>query len=215
MQIEEGRLVEQTCPHCGFVERRAFGESVSKRGELASYAIGWTAGHEDEVGHLTIGIGAGNPGGASFHIEIRMAGDDWAMGLVDRPFEKVPEGGPDLTREQALAHRDLEYVWFVADNVMLQDRRAYWMEHWLRGTRAFVTSRVLEDPTSVRRVVRDEDGDWQLFDTSDGATGDPRVLHLFHVLGADPSLIEILDLEAGQGASRRSPGAPWARDRPG
>jgi hypothetical protein len=212
VRIEEGRLVEQTCPHCGLVERRAFGESVSKRDELASYAVGWTSGHEDEVGYMTIGIGAGNPGGGSFHIEIRMVEDDWGMGLVDRPFESVPQGGPDLTREEALAHTDLEYVWFVADEVIAQDRRAQWMEHWLRGTRAFVTARVLEDPTSVRWVVRDDDGDWQLFDTANSASDVPQVIHLFHVLDGDPSLIEVLDLEPRQGASRESLWAPWLPD---
>jgi hypothetical protein len=131
-------LGERTCPHCGNVERRAFGESVSERGELASYAIGWTSGHEDQVAHMTIGLGAGSPRGGSFDIEIRMGEDAWRVTLVDRPFERVPQGRPDLTREQALAHEDLDYVWFVADQVMAQDRRAFWMLHWLVGTQALV-----------------------------------------------------------------------------
>jgi hypothetical protein len=211
VRIEEGRLLERRCPHCGDVERRAFGESESKRGELASYAIGWTSGHEDEVGYMTIGIGAGNPGGGSFHIQIRMAGDEWGMQLVDVPFEDVPEGGPDLTREEALAHGDLPYVWFVADHVMTQDRRAMWMEHWLRKTRAFVSASVLENPESVRRVVRDEDGEWQLFEDFEGDPGEPELLHLFHLLDADTSLREVLDLEPGQAAERPSPGKAWVR----
>ena len=38
--------------------------------------------------------------------------------------------------DKALAHEDLDYVWYVADNVMIKDRRAWWMDHYLRGTLA-------------------------------------------------------------------------------
>jgi hypothetical protein len=155
MRIDEARLVEGPRPHCGHLEHRAFGESESRRGELASYALGWTSGHEDVVGHMTIGIGAGNPGGGSFHVEVGVAEDGTlAMRLVDRPFED----GPDLTREQALAHPDLKCVWFVADEVLRQDRRAWWMEHYLRGTRAFVTEPVVHGKTVLGVVLDLEPG---------------------------------------------------------
>jgi hypothetical protein len=212
VRIEEGRLVERVSPHCGNIERRAFGESESKRGELASYALGWTSGHEERVGHMTIGIGAGNPRGGSFHIEIRPTEDSWGMTLVNVPFEVVPEGGPNLTREEALAHEDIEYVWFVADHVMAQDRRARWMEHWLQGTRALVTPGVLDNPASVRRVLRDNDGEWQLLDATQGDPEGARLLHLFHALDADPSLLDVLDLEAGEAAHRAAPGETWIRE---
>jgi hypothetical protein len=210
MRIEEGRLIESPCPDCGHLEHRAFGESESQRGELASYAIGWTSDHEDVRGWMTVGIGAGNPGGGSFHIELRV-GDDGRPGmrLVDRPFEVVPEGGPDLTREQALAHPDLAYVWFVADEVMLQDRRAWWMEHYLRGTRAFATSPVV-DGEEVRHVVRDEDGEWQLL-CGTVPTDVAKVFHLHHALDRDHSLLEVLDLEPGRRADREARGRPWER----
>ena len=48
----------------------------------------------------------------------------------------MPQGGPDLTAEQARAHEDLEFIWFVADTVMARDRRAWWLQHWLHGTAA-------------------------------------------------------------------------------
>lgn len=201
MKIEEGRLVERVCPDCGNVERRAFGESESHRGELASYAIGWTSGHDDVVGHMTVGIGVGNPGGGSFHIQLRMSGDDWAMGLVDEPFEDVPEGGPDLTREQALAHDTLDYVWWVADNVMLQDRRALWMEHWLRRTPALATAYVVHDEAPVQAVHRDADGGWILL--HDEATKDElQPFHLFHAIDRDQALLPALELD---------PGGSWRR----
>jgi hypothetical protein len=75
-----------------------------------------------------------------------------------------------------------------------------------------VTPHVLEDPTSVRRVVRDADGDWQLFDTLEADPGEADVMHLFHLLDADASLIDVLDLEEGQGAERPSAGEAWVRD---
>ncbi len=210
MRIEEGCLVESRCPDCGNLERRAFGESISDRGELASYALGWTAGHEDLVGWMTIGIGAGNPGGGTFHIEVRVVDEDSGvgMGLVDTPFEDVPQGGPDLTRAEALAHPDIEYIWFVVDEVMEQDRRARWMEHWLLGTRAFVSARALDGAAPVRRVVHDHEQEWLLSDEQEAT--DVRLIHLFHALDRDPSLVELLVLEPGHEAVRSSVGDDWS-----
>lgn len=149
---------------------------------------------------------------SAFHIEIRIVDGEPGMRLVDGPFESVPQGGPDLTRAQALEHEDLPYVWFVADNVMAQDRRAAWMEHWLRGTRAFVTARVAEDLGAVRRVVRDQEGDWQLFDALEGDPGESRVTHLSHLIDADQSLLDVLDLGVGEEATRMSRDAAWVRE---
>jgi hypothetical protein len=208
--IEEGRLVERVCPDCGHVERRAFGEFESLRGELASYAIGWTSEHETAVGHMTIGIGAGNPRGGTFHIEIVAADDDYGMRLVDRPFEDVPQGGPDLTRDEGLAHEDIEFVWYVADEVMDRDRRARWMTHWLLGTPALVTEPVLNGTAPVRHVVRDEDGEWQLL-CGTVPTDDAHLFHLFHALDRDPELLDVLDLEVSERADRKGPGAKWIR----
>jgi hypothetical protein len=210
MRIEPGRLIERECPGCGRTERRAFGESESSRGELASYAFGWTAGHGDPVARMTIGIGAGNPGGGTFHVDLRIDATRWVMGLVDEPFEDVPEGGPDLTADEARAHGDLKYVWLVAEEVLAQDRRAWWMEHWLRATRSFVTQPVLDGSEPVRSVVHDDDEDWQLLCGTVDAD-DPKLFHLHHALDRDPSLLEVLDLEPGERADRDEPGDPWER----
>jgi hypothetical protein len=210
--VVEGKLVDRACPDCGNVERRAFGEFESTRGELASYAFGWTSGHDDVVAHMTIGIGAGNPGGGSFHCEVRPHGDSHAYMLVDRPFEDVPEGGPDLTRAQARAHDDLPFVWFVADEVMNQDRRAQWMQHWLLGTTAYVTEPVAAGTAPVRHVVLDADGDWQLL-CGTVAPEQAHVAHLYHALDRDPTLLDVLDLEPGWRADRTGPDADWSRSR--
>jgi hypothetical protein len=80
MEITEGRLEERPCPDYDGVERRAFGEAESSRGELASYAIGWNTGGDHESARMTVGIGAGNPRGGSFHIELLRSGDEWVRG---------------------------------------------------------------------------------------------------------------------------------------
>ena len=213
MHVEETRLVERPCSHCGRIERRAFGETESRHGELASYAIGWTSGHESQVGHMTIGMGVGNEGGGSFHIEIRIVDESWGMALVDLPFERVPEGGPDLSREEALAHDTLPFIWYVADEVMAQDRRAWWMLHWLEGTGAYMTGPVLRDEEPVLNVVHDDDGDWQLLCGTVDPDEDGHFAHLFHPLDHDPVLLEVLDLEQGERADRDDRGRPWERSR--
>jgi len=211
MRITEGRLLDRVCPHCGGIERRAFGESESARGELASYAFGWTTGHDDErFGALTIGIGAGNEGGGSFHATVREHEGAYAMGLQDEPFEDVPEGGPDLSRDEGLEHPDLKYVWWVADEVMAQDRRARWMLHWMFATPARVTRAVYDGREQVATVARDADGGWELTDRA-ADPGDTRDSRLHQALDRDQTLLDVLDLEPGHRAWRRRLRGGWKR----
>ncbi len=54
-EVAPGRLTEVPTADASGMERRAFGEFTSLRGELASYAFGWVTGaepHEARVGHL-------------------------------------------------------------------------------------------------------------------------------------------------------------------
>ena len=130
------------------------------------------------------------------------------MALVDEPFEDVPEGGPDLTREEALADDTLEYVWWVADEVMLQDRRAWWMEHWLKGTAAFATKPVVDGSQPIRYVVLRGRLAAPVRDRRAGRAADlppvPRAR-------PRPSLLDVLDLEVGQRADCGGPGDAWER----
>lgn len=103
--VEEGAFVEVPTADATGMDRRAFGEFVSHRGEMASYAFGWTTGADPHAGHLTIGMGVGNPGGGTFHARVVQHGDGHGLALTDEPFERVPEGGPDLTAAQARVHR--------------------------------------------------------------------------------------------------------------
>lgn len=209
--VEPGRLVELPTPDAGGMERRAFGEFCSPRGELASYAFGWTTGAEEHVARFTVGIGAGNEGGASFH-SVVFCDDEGghAFGLVDEPFEDVPEGGPDLTADEARAHEALPFVWRVADDVMERDPRAWWMDHWLMGSWCIRTPEVFERTEPVLLVVRDHDGDWQLIGAT-GAGDEGKVGHLHHSVDEDQTLVEVLDLEPGERAEREAVGGPWTR----
>jgi hypothetical protein len=210
-QVVEGRLVEVPAPGASGMERRAFGEFESHRGELASYAFGWTTGAEPRLGRLTVGIGAGNPGGGTFHAEVGWHDGRHGFRLVDEPFEDVPEGGPDLTAEAARAHDDLPWVWAAADRIMRLDRRAWWMLHWVQGTMAIATAQVFAREEPVLLVVNDDDDElWQLIGTSDGGP-DGKLGHLHHAVDEDPTLIDVLDLQPGEEAVRRAVGAPWTR----
>ncbi|HVF79131.1 MAG TPA: hypothetical protein VNA28_12615 [Solirubrobacteraceae bacterium] len=212
IRVDEGRLVEFSPPDFSAVQRRAFGEFEGANGELASYALGWTTAADEHAGHFTIGIGIGNPGGGTFHARVFAHEGHHAFGLVDEPFEDVPQGGPHLTAAQARAHEDLPFIWWVADRVMERDRRAWWMRHWLLETRAIQTREVFELQEPILLVVNDADDDlWQLIGSSD-AGPDGVIGHLFHAVDEDPTLTEVLDLAPGERAVRTRVGAPWERE---
>lgn len=208
----EGRFVEVPTSEVTGMDRRAFGEFVGPRGELASYAFGWVTGADPHVARLSIGIGAGNPGGGTFHAVAFPHQDGHAFSLIDEPFERVPQGGPDLTADRARAHEDLPFVWWVADHVMERDRRAWWMRHWLLGTRCVQTIEVFERREPVLLVAHDpDDGLWQLIGATDADAGSGKVGHLHHAVDEDPTLADVLDLAPGHDASRTHVGGPWTR----
>jgi hypothetical protein len=215
--VTEGRLLEVPTRAATGMDRRAFGEFEGTRGELASYAFGWVTGVDPHVARMTIGIGAGNLGGGTFHAVVAPHETGHAFRLVDEPFEEVPEGGPDLSAEEARAHEDLDFIWWVADQVMARDRRAWWMWHWLLGTRAIQTAETFEKREPVLLVVNDADDDlWQLIGTSD-AGPDAKMGHLYHAVDEDQTLMDVLDLEPGHSATRERVGGSWTRhvDEPG
>lgn len=211
IEILEGSFVEVPTAAMTGMDRRAFGEFIGPGGELASYAFGWSSGSEPRVGSLSIGIGAGNPGGGTFHAVVLEHEGGYAFSLTDEPFEQVPQGGPDLTADQARAHEDLPFVWWVADHVMERDRRAWWMRHWLVGTPCIQTMEVFECREPVLLVGHDDDdGMWQLIGaTAAGSTG--KIRHLYHAIDEDPTLVDVLDLPAGHSASRTGSGQRWER----
>ena len=195
------------------IERRAHGEFVGPGGELASYALGWQTGTDFKQGRLTVGIGAGNPGGGTFHMRVFANDGTYAFQLLDEVFEEVPQGGPHLAAAEAKAHPDLEFVFWVGDNVFAQDPHALWMEHWLLGTRSITTPQVFEQEEPVLLVINDHDDElWQLIGPSD-AGSEGRVGHLHHAVDEDPSLAAVLDLKPGEEALRQRVGGAWTRSR--
>jgi uncharacterized protein YfiM (DUF2279 family) len=67
-RVLEGDLQDAPTRDGGGLEHRAFGEFVGPRGELASYALGWSADADPHVARLSVGIGAGNAYGGTFHL---------------------------------------------------------------------------------------------------------------------------------------------------
>lgn len=211
LKVIEGRLIE-TRLGTG-VERRAFGEFAGPGGELASYAFGWTTESDHHIARLTVGIGAGNPGGASFHAIVFDNEDSYACSLVDEPFERVPQGGPDLAASEARAHVDLPFIWWVVDRVMERDRRARWMKHWLLGTTSMQTGEVFDRKEPILYVGHDaDDGIWQLIGASDADPATGRLSHLHHAVEHDLTLLDVLDLEPGDRAYRTGPDHPWTSE---
>ncbi len=197
----------------GGVARRAFGEFFGERAEMASYAIGWTTGADPHVGRVTVGIGAGHPEGGTFHAVVFDRADSYAYSLVDERFAEVPQGGPHLTAEQARAHEDLPFVWWVVDQLMQRDPRAWWMRHWLVGTKCIATVEVFEQREPVLLVTHDEDEWWQLIgSTAAGSEG--RIGHLAHAIEDDPTLMDVLNLESGWQSTRSGAGESWTRHEP-
>jgi hypothetical protein len=211
-RVLEGSLVEVAAADGSGTDRRAFGEFVGPGGELASYALGWTTGSPSHVARLSIGIGAGNPGGGTFHAVVFEHQDGHGFSLVDERFESVPQGGPDLDAEQARAHEDLPFVWWVVDQVMERDRRAWWMRHWLLGTTCIQTIEVFERREPVLLVGHDaDDGLWQLIGATDADSSTGKVGHLHHAVDEDQTLIDVLDLPPGHSAQRTRLGKAWTR----
>ncbi|HYI20825.1 MAG TPA: hypothetical protein VD836_19060 [Solirubrobacteraceae bacterium] len=214
-RIAEGRLDAAATADARGMARCAHGEFESGRGELASYAIGWTTGAEERLGRITVGIGAGNPGGGTFHALVRAEPDGrHAYGLADEAFAEVPEGGPHLTAAEARAHDTLPFIWMVADFAMANDRRAWWMQHWLHGTPSIVTTPVFEQREPVLWVINDHDDPlWQLIGSTGAEDDQGHLGHLWHAIDEDPSLVDVLDLRSGEEAWRDRAGGPWKRRR--
>ena len=208
IRVIEGRLVEAPNADASGVDRRAFGEFVSARGELASYAFGWETGQDHAL--MSIGIGAGNPGGGTFHtVMVKQDDDHVGFALADEPFETVPQGGPHLTPEEADAHDTLPFIWHVADAVLHYDRRAWWMQAGLSETLCTQTPQTAEQREPVLAVVHDADSGWHL--TGATESGERVTRHLHHAVDEDQTLLGVLDLDPGQSARRRAAGGRWTR----
>jgi hypothetical protein len=77
--------------------------------------------------------------------------------------------------------------------------------------RAIQTRQVFDREEPVLLVANDADDDlWQLVGTSD-AGPDGKIGHLYHAVGEDATLIDVLDLEPGHSAIRQRIGRPWTR----
>lgn len=211
VDVREGQLTEHQLADGNGIERRAHGEFVGPRGELASYAFGWVSDADPREARLSVGIGSGNLGGGTFNAVIFLRDDGHAFTLVDEPFQSVPQGGPNLSAAEARSHEDLPFVWAVADTVMHRDRRAIWMLHWLEGTLAIATGEVAARQEPALLVVNDDDGMWQLVGSSDPDVATAKVEHLHHHVDGDLTLLDVIDLQPEERAERTHLGSAWIR----
>lgn len=84
IQVLEGSFVEVPTAEVNGMNRRAFGEFVGPRGELALYAFGWTTGRSSTSPDW---IGVGNPARSTrWCSSTRTA----TRSLTDERFEQVP-----------------------------------------------------------------------------------------------------------------------------
>ncbi|RSM55132.1 hypothetical protein DMH03_33655 [Amycolatopsis sp. WAC 01376] len=60
-------------------------------------------GPDAHVARPSAGIGAGNPGGGTFHAVIFESEGGHAFSLIDDPFERGPQGGSSRVRSVGIA----------------------------------------------------------------------------------------------------------------
>lgn len=85
------------------------------------------------------------------------------------------------------------------------------MRHWLLETQAIQTPEIFTGKEPVLLVSNDDDDElWQLIGTADGGP-DGRIAQLHHAVDEDPTLVDVLDLNPGQQATRSGVGLPWTR----
>ena len=85
---------------------------------------------------------------------------------------------------------------------------------WRTDQKIYICGHVFDKTRPVLYVTR-PDGDW-CFLCGEGHPDGPGVLSvvgLGHIVDDDPTLVEILDLEANEEAERAKVGAIWRRER--
>ncbi len=76
---------------------------------------------------------------------------------------------------------------------------------------AYICEHIFEGTHPVLLVAHD-DGDWQFLCGGHHEPGElPRVVGLDHILDADPSINDVLDLPVNWEAERDSPDGEWVR----
>ena len=83
-------------------------------------------------------------------------------------------------------------------------------------TAVFTTKFVLEDKRTITYVTHDvEDGSWQFFsdDKFDNFDSVARVVGLREIVDIDPSLTELMDMDVGHVATRKSKDDRWIVSR--
>lgn len=76
--------------------------------------------------------------------------------------------------------------------------------------RVFTCRHVVDEGAPILQAHRDSDGDLQLLcGASEHAEGDARAMPLGAMILDHPSVVDIMELDAGQLAVRPTPSDPW------
>ncbi|MYN02914.1 hypothetical protein GTP41_12465 [Pseudoduganella sp. DS3] len=76
-----------------------------------------------------------------------------------------------------------------------------------------ISRAILEGRNAILYVSHDEDDHgWQFLDNETFEAKDAALVCLSHVVGLDPSVVEVADLEPGWIATRSHLGAVWVRE---
>jgi hypothetical protein len=92
----------------------------------------------------------------------------------------------------------------------LLDRNAHFKYKEAPNLAVFTTRQHLTMDKPIVMVVHDEEGEWQ-FLTGDQLPGDIKIVSLEGMVKRDKSLNDLFNLDYGEYAERKHPGAPWIR----
>ena len=80
-----------------------------------------------------------------------------------------------------------------------------------RNTAIFTSRNVLTKDKPIVYVSHNEDGSWEFYSEKELLEDNIKVLSIYEIVKMDLSLNEVFNLDYGQYAERKNPGAPWIR----
>ena len=119
----------RTCECCGGVTTSLTRFVFDDGDAYAAYYARFASRHPDRTVQALVSIGEWGEGSepwdrVAFPLEIRVAGNEFLVGLVDRensPWKDVQIMGRVLDREEALAHERVQEVFHITDHMVVDD----------------------------------------------------------------------------------------------
>lgn len=225
LEFEDRRVQARDCPECG--RRYEFVTAfLLHEGEAFALYYASCNGHfEARQANVDLIIGEWGGGNPTDHMTFGFILKPEGAMVVDAPAtlsQAAAIMGQLLPRKQALAHPRIDQAWHVVDFIYLNDPSVAAElagsseRHWLFDqppTAHVLTQKSVLDGAPILSVAHGADGrGWRFLDgSSESKAEDERDVRLADVVRLDPGLAGIADLPTGWSASRRKPGAKWAR----